>query len=246
VTALSRVYLTPLEGCDPTAEPLMRFRLTYEGELRSTQRDPQNGQRDPLAKHKHAIRKVFHGQLRQLWETSKFLKEVGVNKLELHVRPSNVPRMLGVGYVGVGPRGVIPLAKYLASNFERNGYRFAPLVCEEFSLLCNLDVLFLRRDRPLGVLSNAGDLDNRIKTLIDALRVPKNPNELVGNEAPASDEDPFFCLLEDDDLVTGFTVQADTLLDPPKDGDGGEARVKLIVSVELKPDDVTMFNLGFA
>jgi hypothetical protein len=47
-------------------------------------------------------------------------------------------------------------------------------------------------------------------------------------------------------LVTGLTVQADTLLDPPFTNDGGDARVKLVISVELKPDYVTMFNLGFA
>jgi len=41
-------------------EPVMRFRLTYEGALKSTQRDPETGQRDPLAPHKHNIRNNFH------------------------------------------------------------------------------------------------------------------------------------------------------------------------------------------
>ncbi len=128
----------------------MRFRLTYEGELRATQGEPRNGQRVPLAKHKQGIRKVFHGQLKRLWETSKFLKEGTVTKNELHIRPAQITGALGVGYVGVMPRQGIPLIEYQASNFTRNGYRFVPLVTEDFSLFCNLDILFLRRDHPLG------------------------------------------------------------------------------------------------
>jgi hypothetical protein len=93
---------------------------------------------------------------------------------------------------------------------------------------------------------SAGDLDNRIKTLIDTLRKPQNANELRGHETPSAGEDPFFCLLEDDDLVTGLTVETDMLLDPPCEGDAGQAQVKLIISVELRPSHVTMFNLSFA
>jgi hypothetical protein len=245
--ASAMVYLRPLEGCDHTAEPLVRFRLTYEGELRATQGEPREGQKVPMAEHKQNIRKAFHGQLKRLWETSKFLKEARVTKNELQVRPSQITGALGVGYTGVMPRQGKPLAEYIAAESPRlYDYRFVPLVREEFSLLCNLDILFLRRDHPLGVLNLAGDLDNRIKTLIDGLRIPKSGQELAGNEKPAEGEDPFFCLLEDDDLVTGLTVQADMLLDPPIKDDGGNARVKLVISVELKPDDVTMFNLGFA
>ena len=89
----------------------------------------------------------------------------------------------------------MPLVELLASQFNREGYRFVPLICENFSLLCALDILFLRRDFPAGVIS-AGDLDNRVKTLIDALRMPKSANELRGDETPpAPDENPFFCLL---------------------------------------------------
>jgi hypothetical protein len=238
------VYLPSLQD-EPAETPCMRFRLTYEGELRSNQRDPQGGQYDRLATHKQGIRKKFHTQLQRLWETSKFLKEAGVDKTAVHLRPSQVSAALGVGYTGLLPRPLIPLREYVSSNFESNGYRFVPLVCEEFSLLCSLDILFLRRDFPQGVVS-AGDLDNRVKTLIDTLRVPKSANELKGHETPADGEDPFFCLLEDDDLVTSLSVESGMLLDPPVNGDGGDARVKLIIAVELKPDDVTLFNLGFA
>jgi hypothetical protein len=238
------VYLPPLQD-EPEGVGCMRFRLTYEGELRSTQRDAEGGQRDPLAVHKHTIRKEFHRQLKQLWDASKFLSEAGVDKTAVRLRPGQVSAVLGVGYTGVSPRPLTPLREYIASNFPCYGYRFVPLVCEEFSLLCSLDILFLRRDFLKGVIS-AGDLDNRVKTLIDTLRMPKNASELRGNEIPADEEDPFFCLLEDDNLVTSLSVESGVLLDPPKDGDGGDACVKLVITVELKPDDVTLLNLGFA
>jgi hypothetical protein len=228
---------------EPDWEPLMRFRLTYEGELQSTQGEPRDGQRVPLAAHKQAIRKEFHDQLKQLWQTNKFLKAHEVPQGSIHLRPGDVVSVKG----GVpSPRKkTTPLVDYVAANFQCHGYRFVPLVCEEFWLLCSLDILFLRRDFRAGVI-HAGDLDNRVKTLIDALRMPKNANELKGHETPEAGEDPFFCLLQDDNLVTALTVESGMLLDPPVDGDGGDARVKLVISVELKPDDVTMFNLGFA
>jgi len=246
VAEVRTVYLPGLGKDEPPWGPWMRFRLTYEGELRASQRDPENGQREPLAAHKQEIRKTFHRQLKRLWETSKFLGEHTIRRGDVHLPPGVVPGLIGTlssGMGGTGPR--LSLAEYIGSNFERNGYRFVPLVCEEFSLLCSLNILFLRRDFPMGIVSK-GDLDNRVKTLIDALRMPKSANELRGHETPAADENPFFCLLEDDDLVTSLTVESGMLLDPLADGDGGDGRVKLVISVELKPDDITMFNLGFA
>ena len=220
----------------------MRFRLVYEGQLLASGRDPECGQRHPMAEHKQTIRKAFHWQLKELWRTSRFLAEHQVLSRRLHVSPGAAGNLAGRSFFGNGTvEQPEDLVQYVASNFHRSGYRFVPLVCEEFSLLCNLDIMFLRRDYPAGVIS-AGDLDNRVKTLIDTLRMPKSGNELRGNETPAEGEDPFFCLLEDDDLVTGLTVQTDLLLDPS----AGNADVKLIISVELKPNNVTMFNLGFS
>jgi hypothetical protein len=225
----------------------MRFWLTYEGPLQSTQRDPQGGQREPLAAHKHSIRKIFHGQLKQLWQTNRFLKEHTVDaKLwsGQSAVPANVIGQPGY-YSGAKIPERLPLSEAIANLYRENGYRFAPLVRGDFSLLCSLDILFLRRDFPYGVVSR-GDLDNRIKTLIDALRKPKSAQELTGNETPTEGENPFYCLLEDDDLVTGLTVEADMLLAPLANGSTDPSDVKLIISVELKPAHVTMFNLSFA
>ena len=57
----------------------MKFRLTYEGELRATQRDPTPDQTNPLARHKHMVRRVFHKQLKHLWETDRFLSRYRIH-----------------------------------------------------------------------------------------------------------------------------------------------------------------------
>jgi hypothetical protein len=237
------VMLKHLEDAAFIEEPsLMRFRLTYEGDLKASQKDPINGQIDKMAEHKHGIRREFHEQLKHLWNTNKFLREYRKDPdSSITLTPAE---QLSVWGGGVDKK--IPYSEWVANNYREHGYRFAPLVREEISLLCSLDILFLRRDIPGSVVS-AGDLDNRIKTLIDTLRRPRNGRELRGNENPAPGEDPFYCLLEDDKLVTHLTVETDTLLDPPTGNTEADQRqVKLIITVDLKPYNVTMFNLSFA
>lgn len=219
----------------------MRFRLTYSGPLRAKQKDALPQQIDPRAPHTHDIRKQFHGQLKRLWETSRFLSETKRWSNDT----STVDHMPdGFGRLAPDENEMIPLQESVANQFEREGYRFVPLVLGAWDLECELDILFLRRDIPGGVV-HAGDLDNRIKNLIDALRIPAK-NELRGNETPGEGEEPFFVLLEDDKHVTGLRVETDTLLDPIAPGDVDHSHVKLVISVRIKPYNVTMFNLGFA
>lgn len=223
----------------------MRFRLTYEGELRANQRDPFGNQTDKLAEHKQSIRKQFHLQLKQLWSTNAFLRD---HRMSPHAfnNPNYVRLPTDQAVWGNSEDDYWPMMQVVAENHKHHGYRFVPLVRNEISLLCNLDILFLRRDHP-GSVIQAGDLDNRIKTLIDCLRIPNSANELRGNETPAEGEDPFFCLLDDDKAVTGLSVHTDTFLGPPSENiDADRRRVHLVITVELKPYNVTMFNLSFS
>jgi hypothetical protein len=108
-------------------------------------------------------------------------------------------------------------------------------------LLCGLDVLFLRPDKPGGLW--AGDIDNRIKTLIDALRIP-TANEMYVERRPEQDEQPFFCLLEDDKLVTKLSIETDQLLE--FDGPNSNLnQVRLVVTVNIRPYQMHMGNLEF-
>jgi len=219
----------------------MRFRLTYSGPLRAKQKDALPDQTDPRAPHTHDIRRQFHGQLKRLWKTNRFLSETK--------RWSNDPNDRdhmadGAARWAAPENEMLPLQEFVGSRFQRDGYKFVPLVMGQWNLNCELDILFLRRDIPGSVL-DAGDIDNRIKNLIDALRIPAK-NELRGNEDPGEGEDPFFVLLEDDKHVTGFRVETDTLLDPIAVDDKDQTQVKLVISVNIRPYTMTAFNLGFA
>lgn len=239
-----RVYLHPLDG-DGDEEPWMRFRLVYEGPLRASQ--PQHNDASPkamsLASHKHAIRRHFHKQLKHLWETDWFLSNHTVH-----------PKMYGVerpasdnaARFAPSPSEKISLLEAVAHNHREHGYRFVPLVRKDWRLICSIHIVLLRHDVPNSAIS-AGDLDNRVKTLIDAMRKPSNLSELYGHETPGCGEDPFYCLLEDDKYITGFAVESDRLLKPP-DGSTDEDRrqVLAIIQVEVRPYDVTQFNLSFS
>lgn len=207
----------------------MRFRLTYRGPLKS-HRVSRPGVADKMADHVHEIRRHFHTQLRDLWRTNRFLSEH-----ESHPSDWGLPKE---------PDGSrIPLVEVVARSHNLNGFRFVPLVREAWHLECQLSILFLRRDLPGSGLIHRGDIDNRIKTLIDALRFPGTPTETNG-ATPQDGEDPFFCLLEDDKLITGLTVETDRLLDAALPGED-EGTVALVITVEMRPHYVNLFNLAF-
>lgn len=219
----------------------MRFRLIYEGELKSNQRDPIGNQHDRLAEHKQSIRKVFHRQLKHLWETNWFLSSCRVFPGDY-----GLDRLAGDEPLALDESGRMPLVDAVACKHRQDSYRFVPLVRKDWRLMCSLQILFLRHDPP-GSVVHAGDLDNRIKTLVDALRRPEGASELRGNEIPAEGEDPFFCLLEDDSLVSGLAVESDRLLEPPKGRkDEHRREVHVVVTADVRPIDVTNFNLSFA
>ena len=233
---------------------VMNFRLTYDGPLMATQRDPVSGQKDARAPHKHDIRRKLHPQLKQLWATHKFLREQ-----RLHPgprKPDAESRSISDNsYWGDEDDVVlaVPMVDVIASRYEMFGYKFVPLVREDLSLSCSIDLLFLRRDQP-GAVITSGDIDNRLKTLFDALRLPKCSNELVSKnpsdelvfQKPSDDENPFFCLLEDDSLITKISVETDFLLDAPQPDPQDIHRVKLVVGVTIRPYIVTNFNMNFA
>jgi hypothetical protein len=153
---------------------------------------------------------VLHSQLRQLWETHPNLKE----RAELRGHYEIAQKIGSVEAADIGPSDEFErgLREY-AANYNRNGFNFLPLVAENLCLRCSLDILFLRREEKDYILQG-GDIDGRLKTLFDALRIITKQDELPTGATPTKDEDPFFCLLEDDKLIsevhvrTGMTIDA--------------------------------------
>ena len=207
-----------------TGEASMEFRLTYEGQLFASANKSRPA-------HVHCIRQQFHRQLKCFWELHRGLA----------VWPTqNPPPSFGGHPLPEGFRWKTKRDE-LAYKFSRNGYRFVPLVTEDLFLSCGLEILFLRQDGPI---LQTGDIDGRLKTLFDALTMPRHAEQLKGNEVPIDGEDPFFCLLEDDSLVSSVSVETDVLLQPTGAvADQHDSR--LVVTVRIKPNVVTMGNLHF-
>ena len=198
----------------------MEFRLTYEDPIHAA------STRSPRTDNKHTLRRAFHKQLKQLWETHPYLKVAWLSRRrEGRVLP-----------------GVL-LKDHLAKQYDRLGYNFVPLVTESLSLWCSLDILFLRPSMP-GEIMKSGDLDNRLKIIFDALRLPDSLDELGSAQAPLEDEKPFFCLLQDDKLISRVSVETDTLLEPTSPN-AGDNDARLVIAIKLKPVDVGWDNISF-
>lgn len=200
------VYLEVGSGEPIESENLVEFHLLYSGPLHS------NGS----PKEKHEIRRVFHSQLLRLWQNNKNLRSMAIyrgrkaygEEIRSSVLPLAIPRALTDDEAV--PKGLIEMGK----NWARNGFNFVPLVTSDIALRCSLDILFLRAEEKNYVLQ-AGDLDGRIKTLFDALRMIREGNEIPANVIIESDERPLCVLLENDDLISQVKITADGLLRLP-------------------------------
>jgi hypothetical protein len=213
---------------DPFIEPnggRMEFRLTYAGPLLA-HKDGHRARERSL--HVHDLRKEFHKQLKVLWAEHPILRQVNKNGATMEL------------YVGSG-------APPLNEIFQHDGFNWLPMVTDANGLICKVDVLMLRHGQPGQVLY---DVDNRLKTLFDALRKAKGPQELGagttrGQMVPGPDEDPFYVLLEDDRLITHLAVTTDTLLEPVPGVLPDEA-VRLVIDITVRPYRGYLETVGYA
>lgn len=230
-------------------EGLMRFKLTYSGKLLSHKPLDKHA-KDVRAWHKHAIRRHFHPQLKRFWEGNHFLKEARLNEGASHSQP---PTMGGDYLIVTNPP--LTMRDALQRRYKRNygqfEYGWVPLAREEFALAVSLRILCLRRDGP-GSVSISRDLDNRIKTLIDALTLPPDsqgePQGRDGKALPpnACEVPYFYVLMADDKLVTHLEVETDAVLEPDPNDPADQDFVRMVVSVEIRPHSVNAFNLNYA
>jgi len=116
-------------------------------------------------------------------------------------------------------------------DFPVGKFRFKPLLSKRLTR-CELDIKWLVRGTP-GRLLIDGDLDNRLKTLFDALRLPHNSGELPSGVSPPGNEKPYHVLLEDDSQITSIRVRSELLL-LPKFEDEPRGYAELYIEVGVK------------
>jgi len=135
------------------------------------------------------MRKSFHNQLIKIWDKQPFQILSEWYKSEQH-----------------------------ASSFENfhekfikkhDGVTFIPIYGRTIGIGVSLDITLLTGMEEKNKVLKAGDLDNRIKRIIDGLRVPIQKGELCNDLANNSE---WHCLLEDDDAVISLNAQMGTYL----------------------------------
>lgn len=137
---------------------------------------------DPV--HKQQLRRAFHAQLNNLWQLEPL----------------------------AGCREYLNSAGDICLLENIGGFTFAPLISRKLCLAANVRITLLRPEEPCRIIQQSGDIDNRLKTLFDALSVPSHANQIPAGDAPRADESPFYCLLQDDQLITGVAVTSERLL----------------------------------
>jgi hypothetical protein len=204
----------------------VKFTLSYDGKLHAS----------GSVAEKWDIRRHVQPQLQELWQTSAVLKRTanatvpppekgGWVYMEQH---HDVPEPSEITL----PRGY----RRLCDPLEVSGKKFLPLVRQSLSLVCKLDILFLRKEEPGGIITQSGDIDNRLKTLFDGLRMPTPDDMHLWKE----DAEPFYCLLESDALITDFGVRTGRLLTNPN---ADSAEVRQIIDVTIRAIHVRSYNL---
>jgi hypothetical protein len=207
---------------------LMKFTLTFDGEL------PANGK----PRRKWEIRKQLHPQLEELRQTHPTLAAANL----LRMVPKDGAMLMQHHH---------SQDEYFKSSFyssehaldiggpiERKGRQFLPLVRNSYALKCALKILFLRKEEP-GRVYQGGDIDNRIKTLLDALSVPPHDEHVMDDPTIG---DPIYCLLEDDDLITRLDIETHKLLSRPN---ASQHEVRLVIEVDVRVTHPRYYNHAF-
>lgn len=212
---------------------IMKFTLTYDGILPAS----ANGSSKKVPE-KQEIREHISPQLAELWRLHPALQRAKRNR---YVSKSGAFLTADHHHSVKLPPGTVDKNSIdLCAEVELGGVKFMPLVRSSYNTICGISVLFLRQEAA-GSVYQGGDLDNRIKTLLDALTLPKA--EHIAKAPPSSSASlPIHCLMEDDSLMAGLNVETRRLLTHPG---ADEKQVRLIIEVDVRVPDARSYNTLF-
>lgn len=206
----------------------MKFRLTYSGPLRSSGNEI-NGK---LSDHKHDLRLSFNPQLRRLWETMPFLKTGKPTWPTVSWAPPKPEPNLNRGERG--------------NKYKIEPWNFVPLVTEDMGFYCSVDILILRTDG-LTAITGRGDLDGRIKTLLDALSMPLENHGYPTRQVSVT-ANPLHVLFENDRQISKISVETDHMLEPldaSQPSNFKKEDTRILINVAIGPIEPSTWSLPF-
>jgi hypothetical protein len=207
----------------------MDFLLRYRGELPAHKK---------CAEEKNAIRSKLHLQLANLCQSQPLLGGVFDPQIQA---AKLVGRYMNVDHLR-------PLGQNLFFRNALGDYSFIALVTRAHELVCELEIRWLRRERAGSLVQEGGDLDNRLKNLLDALRMPHSIDELkgIGDGFRGAN---MLCLLEDDSLITRISIETHRIWEPLGLADlaegTNETDVQIDMLVTIKSSHPMWGNIGF-
>lgn len=83
---------------------------------------------------------------------------------------------------------------------------FIPVLKSEHGVRAEIKILMLSSEIPGGVI-HCGDIDNRMKTLFDAMSIPSE--QQIPSDPEFNPDRRVYCLLDDDRLITSVTVESE-------------------------------------
>ena len=175
------------------------------------------GQLKPAAKakavDKQNIREVFDAQLKILWTKGQMAEQ----------------RTISLG----SPDDPTSTLK---SVRQVNSCSYLPVISDKQGLLAKISITWLRYEPP-GSILQAGDIDNRLKTLLDCLQTPPS-GQVEGLSVEGTEEQPFCTVLDDDALISDINVN--TVQDLRSSAERGA----VLLLVTVKPVVVNFYPFG--
>jgi hypothetical protein len=228
---VSAIVARPHRSAPNTAlsfgEPGLQITLTYSGPVPACQGP------DKHTEQKHKIRMCFSKQLEHKFSHMPTLMHWGEHLSRVQL---------------VEGRAVVPPIIAHAEPFyemETCGYLGVPIVAAHNGLGCHLDIEVMRRSGAGGVLAggdNGGDIDNRLKPLLDALALPLQPNQVPGHQWGQGQR--MYCLLEDDALVSQLTISIKKWDEDPATPEQAD-HVQLRVDASIFIVAIRAYHFGF-
>ncbi len=211
-----------LAGRSRREEERVEIALNYRGPLPNSR---SNGAK--LAKTR--IRQQLHHQFDGLCRNSDLFRDALRDDLAHATIKSGDQR----AEVSGAPYGSFYIVEF------RGGVQFVPLLSRWNRRVCELTVQLWRRADPGEILDPGGDVDNRVKTLFDGLRIPHSEDEI---HPTAGTFGRCFCLLEDDALITKLTISTHKMY-RPIEGDEDTTYAELNMYVTVKATFPSVSNM---